>query len=205
MNILNSTGQCVKGVILFRSVRRPQETVQAVQAVNGAGCVGLGSCFLQQIRQSQLQLRSRQSDDVAEGCGRCADTVSLFTGARPSRRADWTLGATWLRSANPTCVRWAVAKHLRHMRTRAPPPPPLQKKIASVIEPGRRWDSPVKLTSPIFLHTFSDNDGILPVEGGSGGAPRHRGLVINGGRRRTRTHGKTASERPIGKKGEPWK
>lgn len=77
-------------------------------------------------------------------------------------------------------------KRLRHMRTRA------SLKIASVIQPGRRWDSPAKLTSPIFLHTFSENNGIFQVEGGSGGLSRYIGLVITCGRRWTWTHGKTA-------------
>lgn len=29
-------------------------------------------------------------------------------------------------------------------------------KIASVIQPGRRWDSPTKLTSPISLYSYSE-------------------------------------------------
>lgn len=66
-------------------------------------------------------------------------------------------------------------------------------KIASVIQPGRRWDSPTKLTSPIFLHTFSENNGIFQVEGSSGGGlPRYSGLFITCRRRWTWPHGKTA-------------
>lgn len=144
---------------------------------------------------AEVKLQSWQSDDVAEGCGRCADTVSLFTVLSVALGAHWTLGATWLDPANPLRVRWALAKRLRHMRTRA------SLKIASVIQPGRRWDSPAKLTSPIFLHTFSENNGIVQVEGGSGGVSRYIRLFITCRRRWTRTHGKTAFERPIEKRG----
>lgn len=147
---------------------------------------------------AKLKLRSRQSDDVAEGCGRCADRVSLFTVWSNAFCANWQLRATWPDPANPTCERWAVMKRLRHMRTRA------SLKIASVIQPGRRWDSPAKLTSQIFLLTFSRNNGIFQVEGGSGGISRYTGLVITCRRRWTWTHGKAAFERPI-EMGEPWK
>lgn len=70
------------------------------------------------------------------------------------------------------------------MRTRA------SLKIASVIQPGRRWDSPPQLTSPVFLHTRYKNNGIFQVEGGSGGVSRSSWLFITCRCRRTRTHGK---------------
>lgn len=57
-------------------------------------------------------------------------------------------------------------------------------KILSVIQPGRRWDSPVKLTFPIFLHTFTENDGIYQMESGSGGLSRRSWLFIICRRRR---------------------
>lgn len=62
--------------------------------------------------------------------------------------ADWTSSATCLFLANRTCIRRTLMRLLRHMRTRA------SLKIASVIQPGRRWDSRAKLTSPVFLYTF---------------------------------------------------
>lgn len=65
-------------------------------------------------------------------------------------------------------------------------------KFPSVIQPGRRWDSPTKLTSPIFLHTFSENHGIFQVESGSGGLSRYIWLFITCRRRWTWAHGKTA-------------
>lgn len=65
-------------------------------------------------------------------------------------------------------------------------------KIPSVIQPGRRWDSPTKLTSPIFLHTFSKNHGIFQVESGSGGPSRYICLSVTRRRRWTWAHGKTA-------------
>lgn len=134
----------------------------------------------------EAKRQSWQSDDVAEGCGRGADRVSLFIVWTIAFHGDWRLWATWRGSANPICVRWAFAKRLRHMRTRA------SLKTASVIQPGRRWASPPKLTSPIFLHTFSENNGLFQVESGSGGLSRYSGLFITCRRRWTWTHGKTA-------------
>lgn len=133
-----------------------------------------------------LKLRSWQSDDVAEGCGRCTDRVSLLTAWSIALHADWTPWTTWLDSANQACVRLVIVKRLRHMRTKA------SLKIASVIQPGRRWDSHTKLTSPILLHTFSDNNGLFQVESGSGGLSRYSWLFITCRRRWTWTHGKTA-------------
>lgn len=77
-------------------------------------------------------------------------------------------------------------------------------KIPSVIQPGRRWDSPTKLTSPIFLHTFSENHGIFQVESGSGGLSRYIWLFVTCRRRWTRAHGKTAFGEADWK-GKPWK
>lgn len=100
--------------------------------------------------------------------------------------ADWTSSATCLFSANRTCIRRTLMRLLRHMRTRA------SLKIASVIQPGRRWDSRAKLTSPVFLYTFfSENNGIFQVEGGSGGGFRTCMFFITCRRRRTWPHGKT--------------
>lgn len=136
--------------------------------------------------KGDAKLRSRQPGDVAEVCGRCANRVSILTVWATALHSDWRLWATWLDSANPMCVRRARVKRLRHMRTTA------SLKIASVIQPGRRWDSPAKLTSPIVLYTFYDNNGVFQVEGGSGGISCSSGLFITCRRRRTWTHGKKA-------------
>lgn len=131
------------------------------------------------------KLRSWQTDDVAEGCGRCRQgffphrlihrfSRSLAAGSHVTRLSQSGVRALGLLEA------------LTHVRTRA------SLKIPSVIQPGRRWASPAKLTSPIFLHTFSENHGISQVESGSGGLPRHSRLFITRGRRRARPHGETA-------------
>lgn len=77
-------------------------------------------------------------------------------------------------------------------------------KILSVIQPGRRWDSPVKLTFPIFLHTFTENDGIYQMESGSGGLSRRSWLSIICRRRRAWAHGKSAFGEADWKE-KPWK
>lgn len=52
-------------------------------------------------------------------------------------------------------------------------------KTASVTQPGRRRDSLTKLTAPVFLHTFTENDGVFRVEGESGGrGSDHSGFFI---------------------------
>lgn len=131
------------------------------------------------------KLRFQQSDDVAEGCGRCVDSVASFTVSSTAFQSDWALQTMWHISANPLCVRLVLMKHLRHMRTTA------SLKIASVIQPGRRWDSPTKLTSPIFLNTFTENNGIFQVESGSGCVSDYSGLFITSRSRWAWTHGKT--------------
>lgn len=92
--------------------------------------------------KGELKLQSRQSDDVAEGCGG-APTEFLYSPLRSSfstmtgRREPRDPTQPIRRACDGLSV-----KRLRHMRTRA------SLKIASVIQPGRRWDSPTKLTSP---------------------------------------------------------
>lgn len=86
-------------------------------------------------------------------------------------------------SASITSECDAMRGNLRHMRMRA------SWKTATVVQPGRRWDSINKANIP-NLQTFPENDGVFQVEDCSGGLSLGcRDINADRGRW-TRTHGK---------------